>query len=80
MERDRTNERIETVKADLHDAADETKERTLATGERAKRTVAGDEMPLGDNLVSHAKELGHEMKANSDKAARTSRDAVEREP
>ena len=79
MERNDRNERIETVKADTHDAIDEAKQRTMATGERAKRTVAGDQMSVGDRVASHAKELGHEVKTNLDESARKTRDTVERE-
>jgi hypothetical protein len=80
MERDRNRERVETVKEDTRDAIDEAKERTLATGERAKRTVAGGSMSPMENIGSHAKELGHDLKANMDKSARKTRDAIEREP
>jgi len=74
------DDRIETLKADTRDALDEVKERAQATGERVKRAVAGDTMPLGDQVASHAKEFGHEVKANVEQAKRESRDPIEREP
>ncbi|HTW84642.1 MAG TPA: hypothetical protein VMD91_11280 [Candidatus Sulfotelmatobacter sp.] len=77
---DRNREKVETVKADTRDLVDEAKERTLATGERAKRAVAGGSMSPGEHVVSHAKELGHDVKANIDKGARETRDEIEREP
>jgi hypothetical protein len=73
------DDRIETLKADTHDVLDEAKERTQATGERVKRAVAGDAMPLGDKVASHVKEFGHDVKANVDQAKRESR-TIEREP
>jgi hypothetical protein len=73
MERtDRDN--VDTIKADTHDALDEAKHRVKAGGEKLNRAVQGDDMPLGDRIVSHVKEAGHEMKADVDKAKRETRD------
>jgi hypothetical protein len=76
MERrdDKVRDSVDTLKADTHDALDEAKERIAAGGEKAKRAVEGDSMPLGERIGSHAKELGHELKAESDKAKREMRD------
>jgi hypothetical protein len=73
MERtDRDN--INTIKADTKDALDEAKNRVQAGGEKLNRAVQGDDMPLGERVVSHVKEAGHSMKAGIDKAARETRD------
>jgi hypothetical protein len=74
------DDRVEILKADTHDALDEVKERAQATGERVKRAVAGDTMPLGDKVASHVKEFTHEAKANVDQAKRESRDTIDRAP
>lgn len=74
MERDETRRTVDTVKGDTHDALDEMKERVKAGGESVKRAVAGDEMSLGDRIGSHAKELGHELRADVDKSKRQARD------
>jgi hypothetical protein len=71
---DATRERMETLKGDTHDALDEAKERIEAGGEKVKRAVEGDSMPLGERVASHAKELGHEIKAEYDKSNRELRD------
>ncbi|MEA2688977.1 MAG: hypothetical protein QOD51_1584 [Candidatus Eremiobacteraeota bacterium] len=39
---------VETIKGDTHDALDEAKERVEAGGEKMKRAVEGDSMPLHD--------------------------------
>ncbi|MGB8267499.1 MAG: hypothetical protein WCE44_14315 [Candidatus Velthaea sp.] len=65
-----TKDRLQTVKADATDAVDEAKNRAQALGERAKRTVAGDELSPGETIVSHLKEAGHELTADLDKASR----------
>ena len=75
MERDdTTRNRASTVKDDLHDAVDEAKERMKAGAEKVKRAVQGDSMPLGDRIVSHVKETGHDVKADVDHAKRDVRD------
>jgi hypothetical protein len=75
MERDDTlRDGVETLKGDTHDALDEGKERLAAGGEKVKRAVEGDSMPLGERVASHAKELGHEIKAEYDKSKRELRD------
>jgi len=65
-----TNNTVETLKSDASDVIDESKNRAQATGERAKRTVAGDAMSPVDKIGSHLKEAGHELKAGLDKASR----------
>jgi len=65
-----TSKPVENLKADASDVIDETKNRAQATGERAKRTVAGDSMTPGEKIGSHLKEAGHELKAGLDKASR----------
>ena len=76
MERndDKLRDTLETVKGDTHDALDEAKERVKAGGEKVKRAVEGDDMPLGDRIASHAKELGHDLRADFDKSKRDVRD------
>jgi hypothetical protein len=49
---------------------DETKNRAQALGERFKRTVAGGSMSPGEQIASHLKEAGSELKAGLDKAVR----------
>jgi len=73
-DRDSARDAVETIKGDTHDALDEAKERVKAGGEKVKRAVEGDQMPLGERLGSHAKELGHELKADYDKSKRDARD------
>ena len=75
MERDDNVRRtVDTIKGDTRDALDEVKERVKAGGEKAKRAVEGDSMPLGDRLASHVKEMGHDVKADYDKSKREVRD------
>ncbi len=75
MERnDSLRDTVETIKGDTHDALDEAKHRIEAGGEKAKRAVEGDSMPLGDRVVSHVKEMGHDVKADIDKSKREVRD------
>jgi hypothetical protein len=77
MERnDQTRDRVDTIKADTHDALDEAKERVKAGGEKVKRAVEGDSMPLGDRVASHVKEMGHDVKAEYDKTKRETRDGL----
>jgi len=75
MERDDNVRRtVDTIKGDTRDALDEVKERVKAGGEKAKRAVEGDSMPLGERVASHVKEMGHDMKADYDKTKRDVRD------
>jgi hypothetical protein len=73
MDRD-TRDTVDTVKADTKDALDEAKHRVAAGGEKLNRAVQGDDMPLGDRIASHVKEVGHDLKADVDKASRETRD------
>jgi gas vesicle protein len=68
-----TNDRkdnLETLKHDTKDSVDEIKNRAEATGERLKRDVSGDSMPLGERVASNVKEAVHNAKADVDKAKR----------
>jgi hypothetical protein len=65
---------VDTIKGDTHDALDEAKERVKAGGEKAKRAVEGDSMPLGERVASHVKEMGHDLRADFDKSKRDVRD------
>ena len=65
---------VDTIKGDTHDALDEAKHRVQAGGEKVKRAVEGDDMPLGDRVASHVKEAGHDLKAEYDKTKRDVRD------
>ena len=65
---------VDTIKGDTHDALDEAKHRVQAGGEKMKRAVEGDDMPLGDRVASHVKEAGHDLKADYDKTKRDVRD------
>ena len=76
MERDKDNlgKTVETIKGDAKDTLDEAKHRVMAGGEKAKRAVEGDQMPLGERVASHVKEMGHDLKADVDKSKRELRD------
>jgi len=52
------------------DFIDEAKQRTQAAGEKAKRAVAGNDMPLGDRIMSNVKETAHKTAADIDAAKR----------
>ena len=65
-----TQDNLNTLKHDTKDAVDEAKNRAQAAGEKLKRGVAGDSMPLGDRIVSNVKEAMHGTKANVDAAKR----------
>jgi len=65
---------VNTLKADTKDALDEAKHRVKAGGEKLNRAVQGDDMPLGDRIASHVKEMGHDLKADTDKLSRETRD------
>lgn len=80
MERDQVRrDNVDTIKNDTRDAFDEAKERVKAGGERAKRAVEGDQMPLGERVASHVKEAGHNVRADFDKSKREVRDDATRE-
>lgn len=65
-----TRDPVKTVKSDIKDTADELKHRTQAAGERAERSVRGNEMPLHEKLGSHVSETLHDAKAETDRAKR----------
>ena len=65
-----SKEKLDTLKHDTKDVADEVKNRAQAAGEHVKRNVAGDSMPLGDRVVSNVKETLHNAKADIDAAKR----------
>lgn len=65
-----TNDQLGTIKHDTNDLIDEAKHRAAAVGEKAKRAVAGDTMPLGDRVVSNVKETAHNTLADVDAAKR----------
>jgi hypothetical protein len=65
-----TNDNLNTLKHDTKDGLDEAKNRTQAAGEKLKRDIAGDSMPLGDRIASNVKEAGHNLKADYDSAKR----------
>ncbi len=71
---DRRDDKVETLKEDTHDALDEAKHRVKAGGEKVKRAVEGDSMPLGERVASNVKEAGHNLKADYDRAKRDVRD------
>jgi hypothetical protein len=61
------------------DAADAIKEgvhRGEADSERAKRTIAGDQMTPGEKAGSIANEIGSDIKADIDKSKRNIRDST----
>jgi hypothetical protein len=76
MERNDARDTLETIKGDTKDALHEAKERVQAGGEKVKRAVEGDSMPLGDRVASHVKEFGHEVSADVDKSKRELRDGA----
>ncbi len=61
---------LDDVKNDSTNLLDEAKNRAAAVGERLKRTVAGGSMSPTEQIVSHVKEAGNELKAGLDKAVR----------
>ena len=65
---------IKKAGADLHDAAEELKHRSVAGGERMKRDVLGDEMTTGEKVKSGANELKNRAQAEIDKTKRDVRD------
>jgi hypothetical protein len=70
---DTTQDNLNTLKRDTKDAVDEAKNRAQAAGERLKRDVSGDAMPLGDRIVSNVKETLHNTTADVDRAKRDMR-------
>lgn len=72
--RDNGRDRVDTVKDDTKDMLDEAKHRVKAGSEKITRAVEGGAMPPGERLASHAKEIGHNVKADVDKAKRELRD------
>ena len=76
-EKERPGGTVETIKGDTKDALDEMKERAKAGGEKMKRAVEGDRMPLGERVESQVKEMGDDLKADYDKARRKVRDDEE---
>ena len=70
-----SDDSLDTIKGDTHDALDEAKHRVKAGAEKVKRGLEGDAMPLGDRVASHAKEIGHNVAADVDHAKRDVRDA-----
>jgi len=66
----KTRDKVETLKSDVKDTADELKHRAQAAGERAERAVRGTGMPLGEAIKSHVSEKVHETKAEIDRAKR----------
>jgi archaellum component FlaC len=65
-----SKDKLNTLKHDTKDAADEVKNRAQAAGEHLKRDVSGSSMPLGDRIVSNVKETVHKTQAEIDAAKR----------
>ncbi len=65
-----TTDNLDDAKTDTGNILDEAKNRAQAVGERLKRTVAGGSMSPGEQIASHVKEAGNELKAGFDKAVR----------
>jgi len=65
-----SKEKLDTLKHDTKDTLDEAKQRTQAAGEKVKRGVEGDAMPMGDRIVSNVKETLHNTAADIDAAKR----------
>lgn len=68
-----THDSLENLKSDVKDTADELKHRTQAAGERAERSVRGDDMPLHEKIGSHISEKLHDATADVDRAKRDAR-------
>ena len=68
-----TQKKVNTLRDDTHDTADEAKNRAQAAAEQAKRAVAGDSMNLGDKIKSNVNEALHKTKADFDAAKRDAR-------
>lgn len=65
-----SKEKLDTLKHDTKDTLDEAKHRTQATGEKLRRGVEGDAMPMGDRIASNVKEALHNTSADIDAAKR----------
>jgi hypothetical protein len=65
-----TRDTLGTIKDDVKDGVDEVRHRAGAEGEKLNREVQGDNMSLGDRIVSHVKEAGHRLAADADAAKR----------
>jgi F0F1-type ATP synthase membrane subunit b/b' len=65
-----SKEKLDTLKHDTEDTIDEAKQRAQAAGEKLKRGVEGDSMPMGDRIVSNVKETLHNTAADIDAAKR----------
>jgi hypothetical protein len=65
-----TTDNLDDAKSDSANLIDEAKNRVQAVGERLKRTVAGGSMSPGEQIISHVKEAGNELKAGLDKTVR----------
>ena len=75
---DKRDKTIDTIKGDTVDAIDEVKHRVAAGGEKMKRAVEGDQMPLGERIGSHVKEMGHDVAADVHRGSRELRDEAAR--
>ena len=75
---DKRDKTIETIKGDTADTIDEVKHRVAAGGEKMKRAVEGDSMPLGERIGSHVKEMGHDVAADVHRSKRDVRDEAVR--
>jgi hypothetical protein len=71
-------EGLEKTGRDVKDSAKEVKHRLIAEGERTKRDVLGDDMPLGEKAKSAVNELKNRGAAAIDKSKRELRDKAER--
>jgi F0F1-type ATP synthase membrane subunit b/b' len=65
-----SKEKLNTFKHDTEDTIEEAKNRAQAAGEKLKRGVEGDAMPMGDRIVSNVKETLHNVAADIDAAKR----------
>jgi hypothetical protein len=68
------SDHIKDAAADLHDAGNEVKHRTVAEAEKLKRDALGDELTTGEKVKSGANELKNRTQAEIDKAKRELRD------
>ena len=68
------SDHLKDAAADLNDAANELKHRTVAGAERVKRDALGDELTTGEKIESGANELKNRAQAEIDKAKREVRD------
>lgn len=63
-------EKLDTLKHDTEDTLDEAKQRAQAAGEKVKRGLEGEAMPMGERIVSNVKETLHNAAADIDAAKR----------